>query len=292
MPVGLTNAPVELLVDIFSLACTDAGYTGCALKLVSRAFCDICTQTSLDIQFASVCGRRRMRVFLSLLKRRTIEMRRVKSLFLCEQETRGGRWSEILHVRSDPTEEMLEILCTISPSYLQILSVEFRFHTTDTIRIIPVVPVRFPSLRELSISGPFNVDSFALTHAHALTAAHAPAHQAARRAPVRPRALPHAHLPQPHAPAHHAQRVPARGRRRPPPLRACIHQHTARGRASLDAPAPAAVEPVVYPYQAGKVQYYGYSPSVSAPCHHRVSSPLPLAWDPDKRRPSHCHRTC
>jgi len=157
--VGLANVPVELLVHIFSFACTDAGHTGCALKLVCRAFYDLCVQTSLDIQFAAVCGKRSINAFLAILKGRVL--RRVESLFLCEQDARA------YDLNVSALRQMEEILVTISSTHLQILTVEY-CSAVSSFGVHSLIPTRFPSLRELSISGPFYETAFQRTCMHAL----------------------------------------------------------------------------------------------------------------------------
>lgn len=78
----LVTLPVELLTLIFSFACTDAGQTGCFLGLVCKPFRDVCLHTGVDIQFARVCGERRLGCFLDMLEKREERARKVESLFL------------------------------------------------------------------------------------------------------------------------------------------------------------------------------------------------------------------
>lgn len=46
---SLQAAPTELLMKIFTHACSDTGYTGYTLNLVCKAFREICLDTALDI---------------------------------------------------------------------------------------------------------------------------------------------------------------------------------------------------------------------------------------------------
>ena len=82
--------PPELLPTIFSYACTDAGQTGCILDLVCKAFRNVCLDTAVDIQSASLCGRHKIELFLNMLHRRERQKRRVASLFLSYREGDGG----------------------------------------------------------------------------------------------------------------------------------------------------------------------------------------------------------
>lgn len=77
------SLPIELLLLIFSFACTDGGQAGCALDLVCRTFRDVCLDTGVDIQSALVHGEPgKMEAFLDMLRKRPATKRKVRFLFL------------------------------------------------------------------------------------------------------------------------------------------------------------------------------------------------------------------
>jgi hypothetical protein len=62
----MNNCPVELILKIFSYACTDGGRTGCALSLVSRWIHAVATP--VRFQTVSLTGLSQMRLFINALE--------------------------------------------------------------------------------------------------------------------------------------------------------------------------------------------------------------------------------
>lgn len=81
-PTTLTTAPEDIVLRIFSFACTDDGQTGRSLVIVSKAVRALCRDTGIDIQCVAVCGRLNMEQFLHNLQGREERSRNVMSMFL------------------------------------------------------------------------------------------------------------------------------------------------------------------------------------------------------------------
>ena len=87
----LQTIPIELLLAIFSYACTDGGQTGCTLNLVSRVFRRICLDTAADIRVVALCGVYQLESFLKLLCGRPETKRKVMSLFMSYRRDGNGQ---------------------------------------------------------------------------------------------------------------------------------------------------------------------------------------------------------
>lgn len=79
---SLSTIPPELLRIIFSFACTDGGQTGCMLNLICKASRSVCLDTGVDIQSVFICSHTKMSSFLMMLSKRSVDRRKVVSLFL------------------------------------------------------------------------------------------------------------------------------------------------------------------------------------------------------------------
>ncbi|TCD66073.1 hypothetical protein EIP91_001831 [Steccherinum ochraceum] len=157
----LLGIPNELLTPIFSYACADGGKTGATLSLVCREIRDICKSTGADITTAVLCGEKQLKRFLFMLRRRPYYARKVRSLFLyptpqpLDDPTGDVRCKD----NRKAVSYMLAILKTITAYHLVTLSININTGRLPH-PLVPLVPFQFPSLRELSISGPLSEDSF------------------------------------------------------------------------------------------------------------------------------------
>lgn len=82
----MESCPAEICAAIFSLACTDGGYTGRSLALCSRYI----NATSKSVRLQSICirGLRQMKGFAALLDTLTPEYRRVRYLCITDYRRR------------------------------------------------------------------------------------------------------------------------------------------------------------------------------------------------------------
>ncbi|TCD61692.1 hypothetical protein EIP91_008043 [Steccherinum ochraceum] len=106
--------PAELLLYIFSFACTDSGETGCALNETSNTFRAICLNSSVDIQYVAIYGTRRIDCFLNAVQRRPLRSRRVKALLLKDNCEDTPDWDMVVDVLSRPHLRVLHLFTYIS----------------------------------------------------------------------------------------------------------------------------------------------------------------------------------
>ncbi|TCD66079.1 hypothetical protein EIP91_001837 [Steccherinum ochraceum] len=171
----LSSTPVELLANILTLACTDGGRTGCSLSLVSKHFRESCCNSGADLSSAVVRGQFKLNAFLTMLRRRQIKNRKIKSLFLfhrtpndsLEKEdvaSQQGTLAELTFPAvtelnlSDSTSLMQAILESISQFHLEILSISTS--TEGPQPVFSILPVAFPILGELTVRGALCPKSF------------------------------------------------------------------------------------------------------------------------------------
>ncbi|TCD64457.1 hypothetical protein EIP91_004061 [Steccherinum ochraceum] len=155
----LSVLPPELLIPIFTYASTDGGPTARALQLTCRAFHALLVATSINIQFAAVCGVRRLKGFLEAVKGREEGTRRgVESLFLAfEDGVERTGVEESVGYAAESYALMLSILQTIHAPHLRIL---YLTYSPSTPTPFPILPTLFPSLTNLHINGPLTPSSF------------------------------------------------------------------------------------------------------------------------------------
>ncbi|KAI0088525.1 hypothetical protein BDY19DRAFT_948038 [Irpex rosettiformis] len=108
----LDNFPTELLLKIFSCICTDTGYAGCVLSLVSRRFHDVSSQIRFEKISLGDIGR--MRTFLGMLKRMPCAPI-VRHLFLCG-DTEVHNDSEGPELVISPIAVCTSIISSLAPS--------------------------------------------------------------------------------------------------------------------------------------------------------------------------------
>jgi len=83
---AVKNCPAEIWSRIFSLACTDSGYTGRSLSLVSKYI----QQVSMPYKYRTLLvPERQLRPLIYTLKRRPVGARSVRHLFVS-----SGRWEK------------------------------------------------------------------------------------------------------------------------------------------------------------------------------------------------------
>ncbi|KZT04440.1 uncharacterized protein LAESUDRAFT_294420 [Laetiporus sulphureus 93-53] len=80
----MEDCPAEIWARIFSLACTDGGYTGQSLSQVSRYFHQ--TSRPIQLQSISLSGVGQMYEFLNVLQSRPRELQIVLHLFISSQD--------------------------------------------------------------------------------------------------------------------------------------------------------------------------------------------------------------
>lgn len=85
----MDKCPTELLVKIFTLACTDGGKTGCALSLVSSQVHVVSREVQL--YSVSVNSIAHGRLLLKALQSRALEHRKVRHLFLSDKQNKPSR---------------------------------------------------------------------------------------------------------------------------------------------------------------------------------------------------------
>ncbi|KAI0088530.1 hypothetical protein BDY19DRAFT_906552 [Irpex rosettiformis] len=108
----MDGCPTELLLKIFTLACTDGGYTGCSLSLVSRGV----HATSSPVKFHTVAlrGVASMCLFLDLLESKSPHPPTVRHLFLYD----GDRRTDQPYAGQDQADVAASIISTLGPSLL------------------------------------------------------------------------------------------------------------------------------------------------------------------------------
>ncbi|TCD61688.1 hypothetical protein EIP91_008039 [Steccherinum ochraceum] len=146
----LPSIPVELLLSIFSFACTDDGQTGRALNATSKAFRDICLGSSVDLQCVAIHGCYGIKLFSDIVSQRKYP--RVESLLLSDDSDYGDD-SELAYFT-------LDILHALSRPHLRILHINtnirdhFRSRSPpedDQRHPVAWLPISFPSLVDLQL---------------------------------------------------------------------------------------------------------------------------------------------
>lgn len=89
----LDKLPPELCARIFQFACTDSGYTGRSLSLVSRYIHE--TSQPAKLQSIALVGRKQILDFAVLLSRTPAHLRTTRYLFVNGQETKT-EWKQLM----------------------------------------------------------------------------------------------------------------------------------------------------------------------------------------------------
>ncbi|KAJ3482179.1 hypothetical protein NLI96_g7151 [Meripilus lineatus] len=152
----MDKCPLEIYLDIFALACTDDGQTGCSLSLVSKAFADI----SRPVQLRSVAlyGSSQISKFVSMLEKRDPRDRKVRNLFVCQTFTGAGEVypTKVQQRIISPFPEkdchnaVFPLLFLTAP-YLSILSLAPHMPTSVEL-ISKLAEIDFPQLTELTLN--------------------------------------------------------------------------------------------------------------------------------------------
>jgi len=154
---------MEIWNQIFTLACTDNGFTGRSLSLVSRYIHK--TSKSAKLQSLSVTKPQQIHALARLIAETPPKYRRVRYLFIAspvpdddENDDREAESEEEESITSavDVAEEVLaafqHILEALAPN-LTTLHVHFPFHRKSL--FLPTTAT-FPSLVELTLYGPYS----------------------------------------------------------------------------------------------------------------------------------------
>ncbi|CAL1698749.1 unnamed protein product [Somion occarium] len=160
MPTTIASLPAELLLDIFAIACTDTGYTGCCLTAVSQRFRALCTGSGVDIENVVVNGVEKMEGFLAVLERREKRARRVKNLLLTDrvgiEDTGAGGNHCVASTSSEtcttsPVLLLDQILRSVSEHDLRILTIHLPHYRLAIPTSPSVFSTPFPSLTDLTL---------------------------------------------------------------------------------------------------------------------------------------------
>jgi hypothetical protein len=132
--------PPELLLKIFSLACTDGGPTGCSLSLVSRHIRDVSAPARLHS--VALRGLPRMRLFAALLEQNP-KHARVEHLFLTDN---GGRKD----LGDNPKAVYTAIITAVGPTLIT-LAMSLLYANVYIEHVVPE-GCSMPKLRDLSMA--------------------------------------------------------------------------------------------------------------------------------------------
>ncbi|THH26800.1 hypothetical protein EUX98_g7381 [Antrodiella citrinella] len=175
----MDRLPVELLLDIFSYACTDGGYTGCSLSSVSKRIRT--TSEHVRYQSLAVYGARHIRTLSFRLTSSGPDsgLRKVHHLLLSDRSLeaaaepapysdREGTGAElvsnitfILTAIAPHLETLLLILTTLrKPTALSLSVLSF----LSDLPFVPLIPTNLPFLRELAVASPLFPMSFPLSN--------------------------------------------------------------------------------------------------------------------------------
>lgn len=166
MPITFADLPSELVIHIFSDACTDSGFTGCSLSLVSKDFRALCLYNGVDVQCAALYGFQRMAKFVDMLKKRDKSARKVTHLFITDcrasvlQLPVGD--SAFPKLTFNEHESLLArqtlecLLQTISSNHLRTFAIYIPRYTLSTSTSHSIFSRPFPSLTELSLYAGLN----------------------------------------------------------------------------------------------------------------------------------------
>ena len=141
----MDRCPVELLLNIFALACSDGGQTGCSLSLVSKGTRDIADRVRLNT--VSLHSYDKIKAFHKFLLDRPQEHRIVRHLFITPKD------SGHVHLLSEALATKLQTECrNASRTIMEVLSLVAPFiHNLTLARVtLPhALPHDFPELREM-----------------------------------------------------------------------------------------------------------------------------------------------
>ncbi|KAK7685414.1 hypothetical protein QCA50_011277 [Cerrena zonata] len=163
MTITFADLPSELLIAILSEACTDSGYTGCSLSLVSKDFRTLCLYSGVDIQCVALYGFQRMANFADMLKTRDKGARKVMHLFITDRDSVDNLLSSLTLNENDDSfarRTLENILRTISPHHLRTLTIHIPHCILSTPAGHPIFSYPFPSLTELSLYAGLNRQFF------------------------------------------------------------------------------------------------------------------------------------
>lgn len=152
----MNRCPPEICLEIFAFACTDDGYTGRSLSLVSTFFHDI--SQPVQLQSVAVYGANQMHAFACFLQDRPPHLRKVHHLFVTDRERVEHPHQPHDTLEDEDADEFFDnmhffltsILSDISTTLQTlVLNLCVNYFITDA----PLLPVDLPMLLELTVHG-------------------------------------------------------------------------------------------------------------------------------------------
>lgn len=166
--------PPEIWSIIFSFACTDDGFTGRSLSLVSKMFYHV--SQPMQLTSVAVYGPDQLESFVSLLEKKPPHLRKVRHLLITDEERSFfGPLRESPPLISYTARDLIELMLpplrdysrTTSPLLLRIFSMVQS--TLETLALllpeyyyqdpIPAIPIDLPKLTELILDGTVQINS-------------------------------------------------------------------------------------------------------------------------------------
>lgn len=148
----LDLCPAEICSEIVSFTCSDSGYAGRSLSLVSRYINWI--SRPFKFQSLAVIGYEQLVAFAEIIENTPEDFRRVRTIFISahswEIASDSKALSEDFTRRYKAHAAVERILRTISP-YVEVIHAFFIFN-----RPFPLLPVKLPALTELTLHGPMD----------------------------------------------------------------------------------------------------------------------------------------
>lgn len=152
--MSASSCPPEILLTIFSLVCTDGGFTGRSLSLVSRYWNSVASevqyQTLILQSLFEVCH------FAALLQSHPFK-RKVRHLYIADYappRNPGETMDVASYAREDMCRYIAVILANVAP-YLESLFLLLLPTIFGLSKRIAILPVTLPKLRELTVAGSF-----------------------------------------------------------------------------------------------------------------------------------------
>ncbi|PBK92082.1 hypothetical protein ARMGADRAFT_1053981 [Armillaria gallica] len=150
----MERCPAEICSEIFSYACTDNGYTGRSLSLVSKFVRE--TSEMCRLQSISIIGYEQLVAFAAALERTPPSLRRVRYIFISAHARSTAENPKAItseYSRRAKAYAAFEQILQYITGTVEVLHAFFIFY-----RPFPLLPVNLPLLRELTLYG--SLDGF------------------------------------------------------------------------------------------------------------------------------------
>lgn len=141
----MDGVPAELWAKIAKLACTDGGFTGCSLSLVSRYMRAVVQP--VRFYSVSICGRRRASIFAQLLETQNPFIRHLRIRF-CESQIHR-RFDDMNPPYDNAPEETLA--CIIRHASATVYTLFWYSVVHNHVYLDILSNLAFPVLRDLSV---------------------------------------------------------------------------------------------------------------------------------------------